>query len=198
MELAPEKPEKGGLLAKQPATVDTSGKTVKRSTGYGMGTILSLCGAVVLAGLGFRAKFHASGLDSQTAPPQTYCYKSVQTLDGAQPAAQCFTVANGVFTEVSPQSDEHELKRRGEGADVVTAAEGHVIPGLWDGHGHLVDYGEMLVQVDLFGAKTLDEVRARLRDYVKKHPESGTKSRWLRGMGWDQTDFGRMPTAVSK
>lgn len=154
-----------------------------------MGAILSLLVAVSLAALGLRAQqYHHGDHDSQT-----YCYTGVQTLHSDQPVARCFTVANGLFTAVASGS-EPELKRRG--SEDTAAVKGFVIPGLWDGHGHLVDYGEMLVNVDLFGVATLDDMRARLRDHVAKHPGSGTKERWLRGIGWDQTDFGRMPTAV--
>lgn len=159
-----------------------------------MGTVLALLVAVSFATLGVRAKYHHyDDGDSQTAllpPPQTYCYTSVQTLHSEQPIAECFSVADGLFTAVTTP----ELKGRAQ--DTTTTTDGYVIPGLWDGHGHLVEYGEMLLQVDLFGAATLDDVRARLRDHVEKHPGSGTKERWVRGMGWDQTDFGRMPTAV--
>lgn len=162
-----------------------------------MGTILALLAAVSFATLGVRAKYHhyddGDRASSQTAllpPPQTYCYTSVQTLHSEQPIAECFSVADGLFTAVTTP----ELKGRAQ--DATTTTDGYVIPGLWDGHGHLVEYGEMLLQVDLFGAATLDDVRARLRDHVEKHPGSGTKERWVRGMGWDQTDFGRMPTAV--
>lgn len=173
-------------------------------------TILSCLAPVALA-----AWSYSRGADSQT-----YCYKGIQTLDSDQPTARCFTVSNGIFTEVKTVFDNgatkkdtsasdgrleeghsfhsDELRKRHEsgGGAAADVANGYVIPGLWDGHGHLVDYGEMLVQVDLFGASSLDEVRSRLKDYIRKHPESGTKERWLRGIGWDQTDFGRMPTAV--
>ncbi|KAJ6787793.1 hypothetical protein PWT90_01470 [Aphanocladium album] len=188
-----EKPQKG-TKSKNEIPAAKSDSTVKSAPALGLGTILSLFAAASLAALGLRAKYYSSVADSQTTAPQTHCYKSVLTLDTEHPTAQCFTVANGLFTKVSPQETESELKRRGVADDV--ASDGYVIPGLWDGHGHLIDYGEMLVQVDLFGAKTLDEVRKRLRDYIRKHPDSGTKERWLRGIGWDQTDFGRMPTAA--
>jgi predicted amidohydrolase YtcJ len=74
---------------------------------------------------------------------------------------------------------------------------GYVIPGLWDGHGHLLQYGEFLHSVDLFGSDSLDEVRRRIKVYLQDNPGAGTSSSWLRGVGWDQTLLGRMPTAVS-
>ncbi|XWW93805.1 hypothetical protein V2A60_001742 [Cordyceps javanica] len=173
-----------------------SSKTVKPPTGYVRGAFLSIFIAASLATVKLQARYHPDQHNSNDADSQTHCYSSVQTLHSDLPIAQCFTVANGIFTSVTQQQQQQrgqpELKRRA-GED---GAGGHVIPGLWDGHGHLIEHGEMLVQVDLFGATTLDEVRARLRDHVEKHPEAGTKERWIRGMGWDQTDFGRMPVAA--
>jgi hypothetical protein len=83
-----------------------------------------------------------------------------------------------------------------EAEDLVTNP-GYVIPGLWDGHGHLLQYGEFLHSVDLFGSSSIGDVRSRLRNYIDSHPGAGTADNWIRGVGWDQTAFGRMPTAVS-
>ncbi|KAI8301971.1 putative amidohydrolase YtcJ [Colletotrichum sp. SAR11_59] len=115
----------------------------------------------------------------------TYCYQGVRTHDEAQPAAQCFTVLDGKFTRVFPWEDAS-----------LTTNVGYVIPGLWDGHGHLIQYGEFLHSADLFGASTLDDVRGRLRDYVESHPDAGTKDEWIRGIGWDQNAYGKMPAAA--
>ncbi|KAM3516095.1 hypothetical protein MY11210_000377 [Beauveria gryllotalpidicola] len=170
---------------------DENSRKAEPSAGYSIGSIglfLSLLLAASLAAFGPRAQQQQHPADADS---QTYCYDSVQTLDSDLPAAQCFTVADGLFTAVTQQGQKQAVNRRGD-----DSTAGHVIPGLWDGHGHLIEHGETLVQVDLFGAATLDEVRARLRDYIRKHPDAGTKERWLRGMGWDQTDFGRMPTAA--
>lgn len=122
-------------------------------------------------------------------PLPVYCYNSVRTHDSKQPSAECFSVKDGVFVEVGDAS--------AAAAADVTVSEGHVIPGLWDGHGHLLQYGEFLHSVDLFGSQSLDEVRHRIKTYLKANPEAGTKTHWLRGVGWDQSAFGRMPTAVS-
>ncbi|KAF4471058.1 hypothetical protein FALBO_2016 [Fusarium albosuccineum] len=117
----------------------------------------------------------------------TYCYKSVRTHDSDLPAAQCFSVVDGVFTAVGTRE---EVQGQTETVD------GYVIPGLWDGHGHLLQYGEFLHSVDLFGAQDLDEVRARIKKYLAANPGAGSKNNWVRGVGWDQTFFGRMPTAA--
>ncbi|KAG5665999.1 hypothetical protein KAF25_010124 [Fusarium avenaceum] len=144
------------------------------------GLILPLI--VVTFAVAYRLQQPLTGSNGENSA--TYCYSSIRTHDPVQAEAQCFTVAGGVFTAVGP-SDANQ-----------TMIDGYVIPGLWDGHGHLLQYGEFLHSVDLFGAQSLEEVRARIKEYMAKNPGAGSRDNWLRGVGWDQTFFGRMPTAA--
>lgn len=118
-------------------------------------------------------------------PDQTYCYEGVRTHDEAVPSAECFSVRDGLFSKVSSGELTEERTR-----------EGYVIPGLWDGHGHLLQYGEFLHSVDLFGSRSFGEVRERLGAYLEGNPGVGTREKWVRGVGWDQMALGRMPMAV--
>lgn len=115
----------------------------------------------------------------------TYCYQGIRTHDDEVPSAECFSVTDGLFSRVSA----------GEATD-VRRRDGYVIPGMWDGHGHLLQYGEFLHSVDLFGSQSFDEVRERLEGYLDANPGAGTRDAWIRGIGWDQMALGRMPTAV--
>ncbi|KAF2838894.1 amidohydrolase 3 [Patellaria atrata CBS 101060] len=114
-----------------------------------------------------------------------YCYDSIKTLNKTVPSAQCFEVSpSGTFTRVWSSN----LWR--------TARSGHVIPGLWDGHGHIMQYGELLHSVDIFGSQSMEEVLERVRTYANENPHAGTEEEWLRGVGWDQAAFGgQMPIA---
>jgi hypothetical protein len=122
------------------------------------------------------------------APTQeeTFCYEGVRTQDAELPRAKCFKVSGGVFTQVMGDAVNGTVETR----------RGYAIPGLWDGHGHLMQYGDFLNGVDLFGSRTLDEVNERILSYLDSNPSVGTVDNWVRGTGWDQTPFGRMPTAV--
>lgn len=124
---------------------------------------------------------------SHEAASQTYCYQGIQTFSETNNLAKCFSVADGRFTQVSSP-------------DTLPVAEspGYVIPGLWDGHGHLLQYGEFLHSVDLFGSASVDEVCTRVVEYLDEHPGSGSRDEWVRGVGWDQMALGGMPTAVSE
>lgn len=122
----------------------------------------------------------------------THCYASITTLNSELPEAQCFSVFNGKFSRVFRDPVSEELQK------LERPRTGHVIPGLWDGHGHLLQYGESLDSVNIFGAASMHEVQQRLLEYKTKRPETGTRDLWLRGVGWDQANFnGEWPVSVS-
>ncbi|TDZ26876.1 putative amidohydrolase YtcJ [Colletotrichum orbiculare MAFF 240422] len=146
--------------------------------GLGLSAVVAV---VALAVVRLQHPMTSTGIGAS----KTYCYQGIRTHDEDQPNAKCFSVSGGKFTRVFPWDDAS-----------LTIDAGFVIPGLWDGHGHLAQYGEFLYSADLFGAASLDDVRGRLRNYVDSHPDAGTKDEWIRGIGWDQSFYGRMPTAA--
>lgn len=118
---------------------------------------------------------------------ETHCYAAVTTLSTGSPKAECFSVSNGRFSRVF----KDDLIKQDSSFDAVKEARtGYVYPGLWDGHGHLIQYGELLNSVDLFGSKSMAEVQDRLVQYKSTHPDEGTRQYWIRGVGWDQAHFG--------
>jgi hypothetical protein len=120
----------------------------------------------------------------------THCYASVTTLSG-QTGVHCFSVSHGKFSRVFRDEVSSEIQK------LERPRTGHVIPGLWDGHGHLIQYGELLDSANIFGATSMEEVQARLLRYKMQRPEAGTREQWLRGVGWDQAHFdGRWPVSV--
>ncbi|CAK7226875.1 hypothetical protein SCUCBS95973_006346 [Sporothrix curviconia] len=151
-------------------------------------------GAVALVGLYLRGSelLHGSSTSPAAASSiETYCYEGITTLAEGEAVAgpQCFTVQDGRFTSVEPYTGETKDER---GSSIL---KGHAIPGLWDGHGHLIPYGEYLASVDLFGSSDATDVRHRLHEYLAQHPGVGGHDKWLRGFGWDQMALGGMPTA---
>jgi hypothetical protein len=118
----------------------------------------------------------------------------ITTLNSSIPRAKCFRVQNAIFTEVFDEMPEIN-------GEEVKSLNGFVLPGLIDSHGHILQYGEMLESVSLYGAESITEVRSRVKEFLEKHQGEGYGSRekWIRGIGWDQKYFGGvMPTAVSQ
>src|SRR5690606_41928128 len=74
------------------------------------------------------------------------------------------------------------LAARYPDAERLDAGDATVIPGLIDAHAHLVGLGHALMQADLVGARSTDEVVARLRAFAGELPADA----WLFGRGWDQ------------
>ncbi|KAG9194047.1 hypothetical protein G6011_04082 [Alternaria panax] len=160
-----------------------------------LSTFLSVSLPVILAALIYQLGLHAfisehvpSTLFPNLFVP-THCYKNVRTLSSKLGRAECFTINDGKFSSVFVDEASDEV--------VKQARTGYVYPGLWDGHGHLIQFGESLDSVSLFGAESMDEVQKRLVEYKAARPEKGSSEQWLRGVGWDQAHFeGRWPTAA--
>jgi len=141
---------------------------------------LSILAGVASALVGTFAFFILPYLQSST-----HCYAGI-TAVGSVKEINCFTVSySGTFSRLFHSSRTKNIDK------------GFVIPGLWDGHGHLLQYGEFLSGVDLFGATSLDDALSKVQQYISLNPGVGTSQNWIRGVGWDQAAFdGRMPTAV--
>lgn len=66
-------------------------------------------------------------------------------------------------------------------AALTDVGEATVIPGLIDAHAHLMFLGGTLMQADLTGAISIQDIVARLQRFAADNPEG-----WLLGSGWDQ------------
>ncbi len=69
-----------------------------------------------------------------------------------------------------------------------------LLPGMIDGHGHVMGLGFSLLTVDLSDTNSLAEAQARIADYAKRFPDR----KWILGQGWNQERWklGRFPTAA--
>lgn len=104
----------------------------------------------------------------------------IHTSDAAVPVATAMAWdAEGRLLAVG---DVAELAARYPDAERLDAGDATVIPGLIDAHAHLVGLGHALMQADLVGARSTDEVVARLRAFAGELPADA----WLFGRGWDQ------------
>lgn len=69
------------------------------------------------------------------------------------------------------------------GVDTVIDGQGKtLLPGLIDGHGHVLGLGFSALQLDLVGTSSLEDLQQRLKAYAAAHPDS----RWIVGRGWNQ------------
>lgn len=125
----------------------------------GVGGSLWFSASAALVGLVGFLTFQWNPFDQLLS--ETHCYQSVRTHSEAAPYVNCFSVtSSGTFSRVFHAPSGSSL------AD--NESPGFVIPGLWDGHGHLLQYGEFLNSVDLFGSSSLEDVLGRVEVYVNR------------------------------
>ena len=75
------------------------------------------------------------------------------------------------------------MKHKGPATQVIDLAGHFVMPGFNDAHSHLSSGGFQELEVNLTGAKTLEEFRQRIREKAE-HAQPGE---WILGRGWDHT-----------
>lgn len=75
-----------------------------------------------------------------------------------------------------------EMRELAPEATVVDGQGRVMLPGLIDAHAHVLGLGQLLTQVDLTGATSLDETLQRVEQYAIENPESP----WIVGRGWNQ------------
>ncbi|MFD7496306.1 amidohydrolase [Streptomyces sp. NPDC059832] len=115
----------------------------------------------------------------------------IHTVDPAFPEAQAMAVVDGRIAWLG--ADEDARGWTGPETRVIDAEGRLVLPGFIDAHNH-VRLGSDDACVQLSGARTLDEVHARIRAWHTANPDA----EWIEAEGFDYSAIpdGRMPTAA--
>jgi predicted amidohydrolase YtcJ len=115
----------------------------------------------------------------------------IYPLDDRVPTATALAVRNGRFLAVGNAA---EITEAYPNAPRIDAAGRTVVPGFIDAHAHLQELGLSLRRADLTDTPSPAAVVERLKAFVADHDLPGDG--WLRGHGWDQTDWSppRFPT----
>ena len=100
---------------------------------------------------------------------------------GSGKRSEALAVAGDQILAVGARDDV--MKFKGPDTKIVDLDSHFVMPGFNDAHMHMASAGLEKMNVDLVGAKTLDEFRERLR--VKC--EAAAPAEWVIGEGWDET-----------
>jgi len=100
---------------------------------------------------------------------------------GASKRAEALAVLGDRILAVGAR--DQVMKLKGPETKIVDLDGRFVMPGFNDAHMHLASAGLEKMNVDLVGAKTLDEFRERLRAKV----EAAGPAEWVIGRGWDET-----------
>ena len=118
----------------------------------------------------------------------------VVTMDAQRPGAEAVAVSGDRIVAVG--SDAEIAKRTGRETRIVELAGRLVVPGLIESHGHLLDLGQLKLQLDFLGTTS----EAQIAGMVATKARAARPGEWIRGRRWDQNDWGadtRFPTADS-
>lgn len=108
----------------------------------------------------------------------------------ASQRVQAFAVKDGRFVAVG--TNDEIQKYKGKKTAIIDLHGKFVMPGFNDAHTHFGDGGRQLVNVDLDGTRSLEEMKQRIADRAKVT----AAGEWLQGAGWDHTKWasGKLPT----
>lgn len=104
------------------------------------------------------------------------------TMDGAGSRFQAVGVTDGKV--VCTGTDQEVLAKKTPETKLVDLEGKTVLPGFNDSHMHLLSYGYSLEVADLNDCASLEEMKERLRAYIRDNKVE--KGAWVEGRGWDQ------------
>jgi len=112
---------------------------------------------------------------------------SIATLDPLQPHAQALAVKDGKIAALG--SDEAIAHYVGPHTKVLDLHGAFVTPGFIEGHGHLMDTGDSLMQLNVGMAPNWDAIVAMVKAAVAK----AKPGKWIVGQGWQQSKWDKVP-----
>jgi predicted amidohydrolase YtcJ len=117
-------------------------------------------------------------------PPDLILHNAtVYTVDAGNRIAEAVAISGDRLRAVGAASAILGLK--GTSTRVIDLRGATIVPGFHDAHAHVVGLGASLLEVDLRGTRSFEEVVAR----VRRRLESAGPGEWIVGRGWDQNDW---------
>lgn len=112
--------------------------------------------------------------------PELLLVGTIHTLDPSRPHAGAALLRDG---RIACVGTEAECAARGAaGARRIDLGGGCAIPGLVDGHGHVLWHGRSALELSCEATASAEDCAARVAARAAATPEG----RWIRGRGWDQ------------
>lgn len=106
---------------------------------------------------------------------------TVLSLDPENRRAQAVAVRDGRIVEVGA---ERAILNKYRAASYTDLRGGVLMPGLLDGHAHLIGFADGLLEANLVGTASWKEAVERVIAHHTEWP-----SEWVLGRGWDQNDW---------
>jgi len=112
---------------------------------------------------------------------------NIVTLEAAQPRAQALAVKAGRILAVG--SDADIAPYIDKKTQVIDLKGMTAVPGFIEGHGHFMELGRSLTELDLAKARNWDDILAMVADAAKK----AKPGQWILGWGWHQEKWDHAP-----
>ena len=109
------------------------------------------------------------------------------TVDGKHPKAEALAVQDGRIVAIGKDADIQPYI--GKATQVLDLKGLTAVPGFIEGHGHFLELGDSLMQLDLTQTKTWDDVVALVKTAVAKAKPGD----WIIGRGWHQEKWTHAP-----
>ena len=107
------------------------------------------------------------------------------------PAQEALAIRGPLIAAVGTRADVEAMQ--GPSTTTVDARGASILPGFNDSHVHFLSGAQSLQELDLSGARTLEEVQQRIREFAQANPGAP----WIRGRGWNYGPFpGGLPTTA--
>ncbi|MFM7641303.1 MAG: amidohydrolase [Cyanobium sp.] len=129
---------------------------------------------------------------AQTPPAATlYSGGDILTMAGPQPTyVEALVERGGRIAYVGPLAGA--IQAAGAGARRVDLAGGTLLPGFIDSHGHFIYFGKNLIDADLFGATSIEEIVKRMQAQAAKVGPG----EWIVGFGFNGNALQRYPSVA--
>jgi len=137
----------------------------------------------------------ASPLPVEAAAPEpratVYSGGEILTMVGPQPLyAEALVERGGRIAYVGPLAGA--LRAAGGGARRVNLAGRTLLPGFIDTHGHFIYFGKNLIDADLVGASSNEEIVRRMKAHAARVPAG----EWVVGFGFAAAALSRYPSVA--
>ena len=149
---------------------------------------MALRRSVLLTALSLAVAAPGAALSAPAAPAETlYTGGTILTMAGPEPATvEALAVRQGRIVYSGPLA----TAPRGTRTRVVNLNGKTLLPGFIDTHGHFIYFGKNLIDADLFGASTVEEIVRRMQEQAAK--VSGDD--WIVGFGFSGNSIDRYPS----
>ena len=117
---------------------------------------------------------------SRAAPTLIIHNARIYTASDARPQATALAIRDGRFVAVG--QDDEIVTLKGAATRLVDLDGRTVVPGLADAHGHFVNLGASLQNLDFRGVKSYDEIV----EMVRRRAATARPGEWILGRSWDQ------------